>query len=132
MNDFLDAVGLALDSHDPARMAALFAEDYRSVQPTHPGRQFVGRAQVLENWTAVFDGVPDFRATLVAWVEDDDTVWSEWAWSGTYTDGTPFAMSGVMIAVLRDGLIAEARLFMEPVDEQESSIEEAVEELYRP
>jgi len=132
MNDFLDGLELALRSHDPQQVAALFAEDYRSVQPAHPGRQFVGRAQVLQNWTAVFDGVPDFAATLVSGTQDGNTVWSEWSWSGSHTDGTRFAMSGVVIAVLRDGLIAEGRLFMEPVDEQESSIDEAVEELYKP
>ena len=41
-------------------------------------------------------------------------------------------MCGVIILVLRDGLIAEGRLYMEAVDQQESSIDEAVEELYQP
>ena len=132
MNDFLDALGLAFNSHDPQQMAALFAEDYRSVQPAHPGREFVGRPQVLANWTAVFDRVPDFAATLVGGAQQGDTVWSEWSWSGTHADGTGFAMSGVIVAVLRSGLIAEGRLFMEPVDQQETSIDEAVEQLYQP
>ena len=66
MNTFLDTMQQALDSHDPHRLAALFAEDYRSAQPAHPGREFVGRPKVLENWTAVFAGVPDFAATLVS------------------------------------------------------------------
>ena len=42
MNDFLDSMLQALNSHDPQRLAALFAEDYRSAQPAHPGREFVG------------------------------------------------------------------------------------------
>jgi len=32
----------ALNSHDAERMAALFADDYESAQPTHPGRAFSG------------------------------------------------------------------------------------------
>jgi ketosteroid isomerase-like protein len=132
MNTFLDTMLQALNSHDPQQFAALFAADYRSAQPAHPGREFVGRPKVLENWTAVFAGVPDFTATLVSGTQDGDSVWSEWAWSGTYTDGTPFAMCGVVILVLRDGLIAEGRLYMEAVDQEESSIDEAVEELYQP
>ena len=132
MNTFLDNMLQALNSHDPHQFAALFAEDYQSAQPAHPGREFVGRPQVLENWTAVFAGVPDFTATLVSGTQDGDSVWSEWDWSGTYTDGTPFAMRGVVILVLRGGQIAEGRLFMEAVDQQESTIDEAVEELYQP
>ncbi len=122
----------AMSSHDPEQMAALFAEDYRSSQPAHPGREFEGRAQVLVNWTSVFDGVPDFSAHLVAGAPEGDTVWSEWDWSGTYDDGTPFAMRGVILLEMRDDLIAQGRLYMEPVDQQESSIDDALEELYEP
>jgi ketosteroid isomerase-like protein len=131
-NDFLDGLLGALNSHDPGQLAALFAEDYRSTQPVHPGREFEGRAQVLENWTSVFEGVPDFSARLVSGTQQGDTVWSEWDWSGAHTDGTPFAMRGIIHLILRDGLIAEGRLFMEPVDQEESSIEAAVKELYQP
>ena len=129
---FLDSLLEAFNSHDPHQLAALFTEDYRSTLPAHPGREFTGRTQVLENWTAVFAGVPDFSARLVSGTQDGDTVWSEWDWSGTYTDGTAFAMRGTIHLVLRDGLIAEGRLFMEPVDEQESTIEETLEDLYQP
>ena len=50
----------AVNSRDAHRLAALFADGYRSAQPVHPGRDFVGSAQVLENWTSVFAGVPGF------------------------------------------------------------------------
>jgi ketosteroid isomerase-like protein len=132
MTEILERLRAALNSHDPRRMAELFAEDYRSAQPAHPGREFVGRPQVLENWTDVFDGVPDFHAVLVDNASNGDTVWSEWDWTGTHTDGKPFAVRGVTILVMRDGLIAEGRLYVESVDEQESSIQDAVQELYRP
>ncbi len=132
MTDILSRLGEAFNSHDPRRMAALFAEDYRSSQPVHPGREFVGRAQVLENWTSVFRGVPDFAARLVSGAGDGDTVLGEWDWCGWHADGSAFAMRGVTILVLREGLIAEGRLYMEPVDEGDSMIEEAVADLYKP
>jgi len=113
-------------------MAALFAEDYRSSQPLHPGRTFRGRDQVLANWTSVFEGVPDFTADLVAASSTAETEWGEWDWRGRHTDGTPFAMRGVTIVVVRHGLIAEARLYMEPVDEEADSIDESVRRLYQP
>ncbi len=47
-------------------------------------------------------------------------------------DGSPFAMRRVTLMVVRDGLIAEARLFMEPVDVGGQDIDEAVRQLYKP
>ena len=60
----------AANSHDAARFAALFAEDYESVQPLHPSRSFRGSAQVLSNWTSVFEGVPDFTSEVLSSVVD--------------------------------------------------------------
>jgi ketosteroid isomerase-like protein len=122
----------AMNAHAPERMAALFAADYRSAQPAHPGREFTGRAQVLTNWSSVFEGVPDFTSELVASSVAGETEWGEWAWRGRHPDGAPFAMRGVTILVVRDGLIAEGRLYMEPVDETQEDIDAAVRELYRP
>lgn len=121
----------AQNDHDPKAVATLFAEDYRSKQPAHPGRAFTGREQVLANWTAVFAGVPDFRAELVATSTDGDVEWGEVAWAGHHIDGSPFAMRGVIVATVRDGLIASARLFVEPVEE-DTDIAEAVDDLYGP
>jgi ketosteroid isomerase-like protein len=128
----LDHLVDVINAHDAPRMAALFAADYSSVQPLHPGRAFVGRAQVLENWTAVFRGVPDFAADLVARSVDGDREWGEWDWRGRHTDGTPFAMRGVTILVVRDGLITDMRLYLEPVESSEQDIAAAVDELYHP
>ena len=122
----------ATNSHDAARMASLFAEDYQSAQPLHPSRAFHGRAQVLANWSSVFEGVPDFTSELVASAVDDETEWGEWDWGGRHTDGSRFAMRGVTILVVRDGLIAEGRLYMEPVDISGEDIEVAVQQLYKP
>ena len=121
----------AWHSHDARRVAALFAEDYLSDQPAHPGRGFTGNGQVLINWTEVFEGVPDFSAELIASSVAGDTEWAEWSWTGRHPDGSAFAMRGVTVLVIRDGLIAEGRLYMEPVDAAEDDIDAAVRELYR-
>ena len=68
----------AQNAHDAERLASLFAEDYASFQPLHGGRAFVGRTQVLENWTAVFEGIPDFVSELVSYSIDGNTEWGEW------------------------------------------------------
>jgi ketosteroid isomerase-like protein len=132
MTTMLERLRDAMNAHDPEQMSALFAEDYESAQPVHPGRDFSGRAQVLTNWSSVFEGVPDLSSELVASSVAGETEWGEWAWRGRHPDGTPFAMRGVTILVVRDGLIAEGRLYMEPVDETEADIDAAVQELYRP
>lgn len=132
MRSILERLTEAQNAHDAHRMAALFAEDYVSAQPIHPGRAFNGRAQVFANWSSVFEGVPDFRATLLASTRDGETEWGEFDWQGRHTDGAPFAMRGVIIVVVRDDVVAEARLYMEPVDRSGDDIEVAVEQLYRP
>ena len=122
----------AQNHHDAHRMASCFAEDYVSAQPAHPGRAFTGRAQVLANWTAVFAGVADFRAELLDSCREGDREWGEVYWRGTHTDGSPFAMCGVVVLVVRDGLIAAGRLYVEPVETDGEAIDAAVEQLYRP
>ena len=122
----------ATNAHDPQRLASMFAPDYRSAQPIHPGRGFGGSGQVLENWSSVFEGVPDFRSELLASSVDGDTEWGEWSWRGHHVDGSDFAMRGVTIFVVRDGLVAEGRLYMEPVEAARQDIEAAVQELYKP
>ena len=107
-------------------------ESYRSAQPLHPGREFGGRAQVLENWSSVFEGVPDFTSELVASAVAGDTEWGEWEWRGHHVDGTPFAMRGITIFVVKNGLITEGRLYMEPVELGGGDIDASVQELYKP
>jgi ketosteroid isomerase-like protein len=122
----------ATNSHDARRVASLFAEDYRSAQPLHPGRAFGGREQVFENWSSVFQGVPDFTSELVASSVDGDTEWGEWEWRGHHADGSTFAMRGITVLIIQDDLVAEARLYMEPVDPRGEDIDAAVQELYKP
>ena len=132
MTTMLERLKDAVNAHDAQRLASLFAEDYQSAQPLHPSRGFGGSAQVLENWSSVFDGVPDFSSELVAASVDGEVEWGEWRWHGHHVDGSPFAMRGVTIFVVRDDLIAGGRLYMEPVEADGGDIAAAVQELYHP
>jgi SnoaL-like domain len=60
MSRILELLTVAQNSHDADRFASYFSDNYHSVQPAHPDRTFTGRAQVLENWSSVFAGIPDF------------------------------------------------------------------------
>ena len=122
----MERVNAAMNAHDVDAFLACFQEDYESEQPAHPDRAFRGREQVRSNWSAVFDGVPDFRAELLRSVTDGDTVWSEWHWQGTQAGGTPLDMVGVFVCGVRDGRISWARLYMEPVEHAGAGIESAV------
>jgi SAM-dependent methyltransferase/ketosteroid isomerase-like protein len=129
MNDIIHKLVAAANDHDPDAMVALFHAEYRSLQPAHPGRAFVGRAQVGANWVAMFAGIPDVRIELSRVVEDGDTTWCEWTWSGTRTDEQPFEARGVALFQLRDDLIVAGTLYMEDVETEEIGVEVAVEGL---
>ena len=123
----------AMNAHDLDAFVACFADGYASEQPAHPERAFRGRDQVRENWTGVFAGVPDFRAELVlAAVTDDGAEVGEWRWHGTHTDGSPFAMRGVIVVGIDDDRVAWGRLYMEPVEQGGVGIDDMVRETYRP
>jgi ketosteroid isomerase-like protein len=132
MGTILERLTEAQNSHDAENFASYFTDDYRSEHPAHPGRAFSGRAQVLENWSSVFAGVPDFHAELLASCSAGDVEWGEVDWRGHHTDGSTFAMRGIIIATIREGRIAAARLYVEPVEHTGSDIDAAVEKLYRP
>ena len=63
---------------------------------------------------------------------DGHVEWGEWDWRGRYADGSPFAMRGVVILREQDGLVAQMRLYVDPVDVGADDIDHAVQELYRP
>jgi len=119
---------VAMNARDIDAFVACFAEDYDSEQPAHPDRAFTGRDQVRENWSAIFEGVPDFGAELVSTAASGDVEWSEWRWRGTQADGTKLDMAGVIVGGVRDGLLQWARLYVEPV-EQGEGIEAAVRDM---
>jgi ketosteroid isomerase-like protein len=129
MTEVIDRLAAAMNAHDLDAAAGFFHEDYGSEQPAHPGRAFTGRAQMRANWEAMFAGVPDFRAEICRSVQDGDTTWTEWRWSGTRSDGQAFAMRGVTLFEITNGQIAAGRLYMEDVERDPTSIEQAVQDL---
>jgi len=132
MSTVLERLTDAQNSHDADLFASLFTHDYQSDQPAHPGRSFTGQAQVFENWSSVFAGVPDFRADLLASCSDGNVEWGEVDWRGHYADGSTFAMRGVIIVTIREDRIAAGRLYVEPVESSGEDIDAAVEQLYQP
>src|SRR6476646_2464124 len=127
MSALTDRLVVAMNAHDLDGAASLFDPDYRSEQPAHPARAFIGRAQMRANWQAMFTGVPDFHAEICRSVDEGDCSWSEWRWSGTRTDGQPFAMSGVTIFRTDGEQIVAGQLDMEEVERAAVGIEQTVE-----
>src|SRR5215211_84217 len=78
----------ALNVHDLEGQLACFSEDYRSEQAAHPARAFSGREQVRENWSKLYECIPDFRAELLRLAVAGEAEWGEWIWRGTKEDGT--------------------------------------------
>ena len=129
MTEVIDRLAVAMNAHDLDAAAGLFHQDYRSEQPAHPGRAFAGRAQMRANWEAMFAGIPGFHAEICRSVQDGDTTWSEWRWSGTRSDGQAFEVRGVTLFEITDGQIVAGRLYLEDVERDVAGIEQAVEGL---
>jgi hypothetical protein len=121
MPTVLQRMSDAINAHDVDAIASCFANDYKGEQPLHPESSLTELAQVRENWTALFAQVPDLRTTLVTSTIHGDLAWAEWHWQGTRTSGSALNMRGVSVAGLRNGIIAWARVYMEPVHDQSST-----------
>lgn len=119
----------AMNAHDLEAFLACFREGYQSEQPVHPGRGFGGRDQVRANWSTIFSAVPDFAAELMSSCEAEGQEWSEWRWRGTRADGEALDMAGVIIAGVQDGRIGWGRLYIEPVEAVDESIDAAVSKM---
>jgi ketosteroid isomerase-like protein len=125
----VERLNAAMNAHDIEAFVECFDEDYESEQPAHPDRAFRGREHVRRNWSAIFDGVPDFKSELVAAGVTGETEWSEWRWRGTQSDGTPLDMAGVIVGGVRDGRLRWARLYVEPVEQSGAGIDAAVRDM---
>jgi ketosteroid isomerase-like protein len=106
----------AINDHDLPRLVSCFHPDYQSVQPVHPERAFQGRDRVEVNWRWVFDQFPDFQAEIVDFAVRESTVWIEWVWQGSDSEGSIVSVRGVMIVTIEDGMWRLGRLFMEPME----------------
>ena len=72
--DAVERLHNAMNQHDLAAFLDCFDREYRSEQPAHPSRGFGGREQVEKNWSALFEGIPDFHAELLATATEGETV----------------------------------------------------------
>ena len=107
----------AANRHDLDAMVECFAPDFRSEQPFHPERNFVGQAGVRNNWSFFFTTIPDIQVEILNEVEEGDTVWAELHYHGTQTDGKQFTVKGVTLLGIQADQIIWGRLYIEPVQE---------------
>ena len=107
----------AINSHDAARVADCFTENYQCDTPMRPLRGFTGRARVRENYQALFARVPNLRATVLRSCQDESAVsWSEWEMSGTSDEGIPSVIAGVAIILsVVDEHIEHTRFYLDAV-----------------
>lgn len=117
---------VAQNARDLEGMLACFHADYRSEQPIHPARAFEGIEQVRANWSALLEGIPDFRAQVVRSAVHDDTVFAEIHWTGTKADGTPLEERGVVVLGVRDDRVAWGRLYADEVERDGAGIDAVV------
>jgi ketosteroid isomerase-like protein len=89
-------------------------------------REFSGREQVRENWSKLYESIPDFQAELLRHAVVGEEEWGEWIWRGTKEDGTPLEERGVTIMGIRDGQIAWGRLYLEETEREGADIIETV------
>jgi hypothetical protein len=118
-----------MNRHDLEAFLDCIDPDYRSEQPAHPQRGFGGREQVEKNWSALFEGIPDFHAELLATATDGETSWAEWHWTGTRAGDVPLDMRGVTLFAVGNGRIVSGRLYMEEVEQAGGEIDETVRRL---
>ena len=124
----VDKLLRATNDHDLDALVACFAEDYVNETPLHPARGFQGREQVRRNWEQIFAFVPDLRAAVPRRSIEGGTAWTEWEMTGTRRDGTGHHMRGVVVFGVGDGVARWARFYLEPVDDGDGTVDDAVRE----
>ena len=124
----IDRLVRATNQHDLEALAACFAEDYKNETPAHPARGFRGRAQVRRNWEQIFAFVPDIHVEVVRSAVKSDNVWTEWEMRGTRRDGGSHWTRGVIVFGVSGDAIHWARFYVEPVDESDKTVDDAVRE----
>ena len=116
----------ATNAHDIDALVSCFSDDYVNKTPVHPARGFRGTEQVRRNWTQLFDGIPDLKASVLARATDGDTAWTEWEMSGVRRDGAAHIMRGVIIFGVTSGKAAWAKFYLEPVEQSSGDVNDAI------
>lgn len=78
------------------------------------------------NWTALLEAMPDLRVDIEGYAVNGADVWTELHVHGTRDDGTAFEVRGVTITTVVDGRITAGRIFLEPVDTNGATIDDAM------
>ena len=126
---FVERLLRAVNAHDLDGIVACFAPDYLNETPAHPARGFRGTDQVRKNWEQILAFVPDLTADVLRSVAHEGTVWSEWEHRGTRRDGSPHLMRGVVIFGVADGQATWARFYLEPVEGDSGTVDDAIRRL---
>jgi hypothetical protein len=116
----------AINDHDIDAQVAHFHPDYDSVQPSHPSENFMGRDQVHKNWSTLMETVPDLRVDIERWAVNGPEAWTELHVHGRRLNGAPLDIRGVIITTVDDGLIVSGRIFLEEVERDGPTIDDAV------
>jgi ketosteroid isomerase-like protein len=122
----LDRLVTATNARDLEGIVGCFAPDYRNETPAHPSRGFVGQEQVRRNWQQILGALPDLHVEVTARAVTGSTVWSEWVHAGTRPDGSAHRMKGVIIMEVDAGRASSARFYLEPVEGDAGSVDNAV------
>ncbi|MBO1267847.1 nuclear transport factor 2 family protein [Arthrobacter cavernae] len=117
----------ATNKHDLEGLAGCFAPGYVNETPAHPLRGFTGRETVRSNWEQLFTGVPNITARMLAHSVTGDHVWAELHLSGSRRDGTAHDVTGVIVFRVEEGIISNARFYLEPVERTMESVDDAAE-----
>jgi ketosteroid isomerase-like protein len=125
----LEAMRTALAAHDLDAYVDFFHEDFVGERPRHPGGEVRGRDEVRESWAEILADVPDLQVEVPAAAQDGATIWSEWRMFGTARSGSLLEIRGVMIFGVRDGRVAWARTYLEPVEQAGKSVAQVIGEL---
>jgi ketosteroid isomerase-like protein len=111
----LETLREAINSHDPQRVADCFTPDYVAERPMRPHEGFIGSEHVAANWTKILAGLPDLHAEILRHARNGDELWSEWEYRGTAATGATVLLRGPVVLTTRDGRIAWARFYPDPV-----------------
>jgi limonene-1,2-epoxide hydrolase len=117
----------ALNNHDVDAIVERFDPFYYGEQPAHPDRAFRGWEKIRTEWSAIFKRVPGFKSEIVRSVADSKTIWTEWYWHGTQTDGKKLEMRGITIFGLREDRFVWSRIYVERVEVGGAGIETITE-----
>ena len=98
----------AINCHDVAALAALLAEDHVFVDSL--GNRVQGRSAMQAGWRGYFGMCPDYWLKPDTVLVDDETVLAAGEAGGTI-DGVMWRIPAAWKAVVRDGKIAEWRVF---------------------